>query len=422
MNEGTSVTGNLMQTPGVHQFIGDAAEKLVAGRTVLSPLPATVEPSAVWRALKRQLQEADLLAVQVSMQTLPTGVSPAYALADFLQIPWKAEGVAALACSDGLPGVLSLSGFEHLADTQQALWIDFLVQWTHQSRSINQSGGDPTALCLLSPAEALLPYLPSAGDLFLSIQWWWGIPTLLDFRLRCRLGSAVGDDAAHWRERLLPELVSGDDTLTDYLWDLCDQNFDGIFSALKDYASSRGWSPAVLHSWGAERFQQDRRPEYIFHIEPPVDLRDLWSAGALHWTPEYGSELHSAALAALDLDAHLQHRLWRGQMALVLPLLDQARLTLCEALTRRHGLDWPVRWICPENEQDKQRVTANSLACDLGHILYLLHKVPELSGERTLLPFAREISRLRNELAHYRLVCYSDFIYLRSGLSQISRS
>lgn len=58
-------------------------------------------------------------------------------------------------------------------------------------------------------------------------------------------------------------------------------------------------------------------------------------------------------------DEDIDHRLWRGQAALLLPFLDSIRLDLCAELTSLHGRDWPIRWkrpIAVDQEPGRGRV------------------------------------------------------------------
>ena len=100
-----------------------------------------------------------------------------------------------------------------------------------------------------------------------------------------------------------------------------------------------------LHELGVtELLDTVRRDGRHQGAAPPRPWRSLWAEGGLQWSMEHGIEVHPSALACLGLTSDLSHRLWRGQARLLLPLLDELRLTICRRLTDRLGDGWAVRW------------------------------------------------------------------------------
>ena len=49
------------------------------------------------------------------------------------------------------------------------------------------------------------------------------------------------------------------------------------------------------------------------------------------------------------------------------------------------------------------------MACQLGYLKHLLMKCGEMNREKTLLPLVSQAGEVRNELAHYRPVEYSQY-------------
>ena len=198
--------------------------------------------------------------------------------------------------------------------------------------------------------------------------------------------------------------------LAEYLWEHLNNSFDELTKCLRSYGDALGWTPAALRQWGAEGLlinssgNHNRRS-----LVPPARRRMLWAHGALSWTPEYGLELHPAALVMLGRREDLKHRLWRGQATLLLPLIDGVRLTLCKQLSLRYGDDWPVRWSQPASEEEIAAVRDNPMACQWGYLEWLLRNCAHFRSERRLLPLASLMRWVRNELAHYRPVTLNDF-------------
>lgn len=174
---------------------------------------------------------------------------------------------------------------------------------------------------------------------------------------------------------------------------------------LKEYAAHRGWTRALLQQCQRQFRSNFRRGG---GLEVPRDLRSLWADGIVYFTPEFGLEFNTAAMAALGYRQEIRHRSWRGQVGLVLPMLDRVRLAVCAHLTETYGPGWPLL-ITPESEQEASAMSADPFACQLGHLDLLLHRSRTLAWEDRWIPLIREARGLRNELALYRPVCFADF-------------
>lgn len=408
------LTDNLFQLPGVRQFLHALLDDLAQGRSVLALAPAGIDLDSIWQAIREDLWRRDFHVQEIPLPSLSVDDPPAAALGHALQVQWASPNaprtVANLLSAGRLPDIVQLHGFEQLPSTTIPNWTNFLAQWGQASQNVADQGQTPTALCLLTPASALLPHLPES-NVYLTIHWWWGIPSALELRLLCRLEESdlEWDIAARWREHLLPSLAGNDVALAEHLWDDLSLDTTGLSERLRTFALARGWTTDNLQGWGASQLiAANGRNNHLRSLLPPNHLRALWSQGALSWTPEYGLELHSAALALLGLKEVLNHRLWRGQAALMLPLIDSVRLNLCSRFTRFYGCDWPVRWFQPESSEEDNAVRDNPLACQWGYLALLLRKCNALRSERRWLPLVSQLHQIRNELAHYRPISFSD--------------
>ncbi|HWQ14177.1 MAG TPA: hypothetical protein VNL77_15370 [Roseiflexaceae bacterium] len=164
------------------------------------------------------------------------------------------------------------------------------------------------------------------------------------------------------------------------------------------------------------------QPEGLqLRTQPPLSRLELWAHGIVGATPEYGIELHVAALAALGRTEEIRHRLWRAQARTLLPLIDHVRLQICEELTRTYGPDWPIRWRAPLSDEEEQAVRISPLACQWGHLEWLVKNCADLRAAnrwRSLVSLCRWI---RNEIAHYRPVGFGDFESLRREVERAMR-
>ena len=211
-----------------------------------------------------------------------------------------------------------------------------------------------------------------------------------------------------WREYVVPALAGNDISLVGNLMELdvlCD--VQTINRYLQNFAEQRGWEATNLRTWGLEEEMSFHDTEYS--LVPPRSLRKLWAHGVVGWTLEYGLELHTAVLAVLGRQEELSHRLWRGQSELVLPLVDRTRLEVCKYLTSFHGPDWPVREYAPESPQEEEIVRKNPLACQLGHLEFILKNSSFISSKQRLTTPISLCRWIRNQIAHYRPIAFKDF-------------
>ncbi len=418
--------GRLAQIASVRQSLDLLAEDLAHKRSILVILPAGVEPAALWSDLQTELWRREFSVLELSLPALSGDRPPVIAMSESLRVTWPSgdtpRTVANLAELDDLPEVIILEGLHELQDDGRLAWLAFLKQWAQVCQTLADSGKEPTRLCVITQAEATITHVPESG-LHLAIHWWWGFPSALDMRLLCRLNNASENSycLARWREYLLPALAGCDLSLAEYLWDSLDSSTEELVQHLDAFAQSRGWTADNLEAWAAETsissvgYEHGRRMP-----SPPSRWRALWAHGALHWTQEYGLELHPAALVALGRENDLKHRLWRGQAELLLPLIDHLRLTLCDELTRRHGPDWPVRWDLPQSAVEEAEVRADPLACQWGYLMRLLRNRQELRSSRRWISPGSRAHWIRNELAHYRPVTFRDFEGLWREIQRVS--
>ena len=422
-----SLRSTFYQLPSVQQFLNTLATDLADRRSVFVLLPIGVDPTEVWSMLRGELWRRDFGFEEISLPNLPESHVPAVALGNVLRVRWPApeapRTIAHLITAENLPDVVQLGGLDQLPASAREAWTSFVVQWAQASQNVADRGKEPTALCVLVPAPVMLPSMPESS-VYLTVRWWWGFPSTLEMRLLCRLSNQSGDrdSVAQWREYVLPALAGNDVSLMEYLWDelALFEESDLVFW-LHSFAEQRGWSAAALQRWGSgELFTGSSRNPGHLALAPPPPLRTLWAHGTLGWTPEYGLELHTAALAALGQDQELNHRLWRGQAELLLPLVDHVRLSLCAHLTRLYGHDWPLRWHQPESLEERAALRRSPLACQWGYLEWLLKNCIPLRAERRWLPLVSLARWIRNAMAHYRPVTFHDFDGLQHEMKRLS--
>ncbi len=404
----------LRQVPSVQGFLDTMLADLSGKRSLLVLLPEGVKADDLWNAIG-YLVRHKFYAEEIMLPNLQPEALPAAALGKALSVQWPEDSsprsIENLMISNDLPEIIYLRGFNELSEPAQKIWLDFLSRWAQ----VSQIFPDPPTLILFTCGNLRLLKIPNT-NVRLSIRYWWGFPSALEMQLLCRLRRASGEQSLRhrWSEHLISAIAGNDVNLAEYLWNPLHSSLDQLPSLLQEFGTrQRGWTRQDLQEWGADNFlvtpiHNADRPS----SSPPPKWYQLWTHGALNWTPEYGLELHTSALALLDRTEDLQHRLWRGQTSLLFPLIDDVRLSICRHLSRYYGKSWPVRWQTPNNNFDKAAVEANPLSCQWNHLASLFNSngdVPLGREQRELKPVVIQAQQIRNKLAHYQFIAFSDF-------------
>lgn len=312
---------------------------------------------------------------------------------------------------ESLPDVILLDGLPELNCSTRQWWLSFIRQWAKSSHAlISAESTETPALFVLTTIESPDEILQS--DTMLSNYWWWSIPSHLEAKLICRLEHVnlpQLDERTDWREAILPSLTGGSIELAQYIWEYSDKSFNIIHYRLLEYANSQGWTESNLRKAGIERFLREHRLRGNRRENgPSISERELWRMGVLTHVPEEGTWICSAALAVFGQGDILRHRLWRGQASLVLPFIDELRLKICQRLTDLYGQSWHIEWAGTQSDTNDELWENNPLATEWGRLEYILYRTP-VRKEKEKLPIIQTARRLRNALAHYKLIDYEDY-------------
>ena len=392
-----------VQLPGVAAFRRRVVDHLTAGASVLCLVSEGGFLTSLREQLLSDLEDAYLDYALIDLaeggSSLPPpsqllrhqlGLSPAttpeYSLQHLMQ-------------DTNWPSVVVLIGLEQCQATERQCWLRFFEEWanaTHSAASVS-GGSKPRLLAWLIPQDGdLLPQ----EETFLRRVWWWSLPSSLEMALLCRL-LAEGEarvEPSHllWREALLPVLAGNDTALLEYLWPNAFADPSQLLRHLTTYALKCGWSAAALRRWGADSYRGHasvRSPDRL-----DATGRGLWARGVLAHTVEHGLRLSSAALAMMGDTANLRHRLWQGQAALVLPLVNQVRLGAC-----RHVASGPSPHPSLIEIDD-----ADHDSLEWGPLKQRLREVSN-PALRHLGSRVEHAHKVRNTLAHYSLIRFVDF-------------
>lgn len=408
----------------MQRFLLDLTQDIVQRRSLLVVLPPWVSPEDIWGALQAKLWNTEICYKVVSLAELQQERPPAVVLAEALGLEWPSAAVPRtvenLIVIPGFPELIYLDGFAELSADAKAKWIRFMTQWADLSQSCFDQGIRPAALCMIIPGPELPLKLPE-NSMYLSVRWLWGIPSALEMHLLCRQGSDAGSSDREicmdqWRGHVLPSLVGNDVTLAEYLWDRVARDSGDLTGILLEFAHERGWTQDSLFRWKADEVAQtfDDEHQYL-PAGSPREYTCLCAHGVLSQTPEYGFELSSPALAVLGRNEELQHRVWRGQALLLLPLLDRMRLHVLNSLSKRHG-----SCFLHVRSSSTKPPGHQALPYEWGELEEIVKDSPECRFERGWLPVIVLARRMRNQLAHYHPVNFNQFLSLRREFRKIT--
>ena len=414
----------LFELPQAKAFIERLVKDVNEGRSLLVLLPNYMDPSLIWSLVSGPLERQDLYLRTIRLADIPSGRPPVSAISDALNISWPSNDIPRtpvnLMNADDMPDIVLVKDLCMLSEAGQHEWLEFLSDWDEASQSAIDQGRHPRQLVIIDSASELIPE-PPMNSTNLYVHWWWGIPSILEMRLLCRLASNedVTSPEAIWREHTLPNLAGNDISLMGFLWDRVQLSQEELISDLCSFSDEQGWEIETLRSWGwpdsgsddIKNIQNMAEPDPSWQRRPPPpprQLRRLWAEGILSSSLEYGLECNIAALASLGDQEAVRHRIWRGQVELISPILDRLRIEVCEALTdTRHGSYWKER-----AGQMADGTTDSLFNQEWGEIVYLLNDVPEFRGEKRERRLASVAHRIRNDLYHYETITFDRFVNL----------
>lgn len=218
------------------------------------------------------------------------------------------------------------------------------------------------------------------GSVHLSIRRLWGCTGWGDMYQLATALLGDGEEVAYtmWATSVWVELAGPDEAL---LRELIEQRVPPATwkAFLEEYAARRGWQGETLSM--AQELLRRALPGHTLSLthpdQPSAWLWGLWAEGMVDLLRGRGVEVHSAVLAALKWDRLLYHRIWRGQLRNLFPLIDQARLLVAQERAQRaigqdpwgsvDGIDAELadEWSCPPSLRDvvsDLRRARNSLA------------------------------------------------------------
>ncbi len=375
--------------PGAKRFVNETSTSLQTGISFGLLFPDGINQVSFLDELERSL---DVQIFVIDLDQL-SGDYPLSVLVKAFMI----KGVSSweeIVSNEGTPSVTIIKGLATCDSEIKKEWFFTPAYWgkAAHSQSSNRS------ICLITDIRSIsdVNEIPR-NDLRYRYKLWIGIPSALEMRLLCRYfheDIEESDEAFIWRENLIPSLANEDIELAQKLWNKIFSSAE-IFQTLKEYCEEKGWTKngdTVSYGW--------KPVKKIINDESLTNIQNLTYLGLrkTSFTYEYGEEINTAFLYQLGKIEDVNHRIWRGESVLMLPLLDEVRLRICDLLKKS------------SNRKGLQNLKQNfNSPQEWSEIIWLL------KNEKSYASFAsRNLEKidycrsLRNKLAHYEPIEYQD--------------
>jgi hypothetical protein len=393
------------QTPALVQEIAD---QLINGVSTIVLIPNAWEPSEVEYSLRRTVEELDSYSdVRRLVLTEWNGSSPVMFLSDAFSVSWKdpftPRTTDNLVGAGGLPDIIVVSGFSETSEENRRRWLQCVMDCdAATTRTRERYPVFAVVASAEDPALEVVQVRPT-----LKLRFWYNLYTqtfLAAKYQRSLTGQKLGE--VNWKAALISSLAGADQYLASALEGAVVRSNAEIIRCLKAAAEKRG----VTAQWkdeGTIELLIGQRYHPLARLSPDHHVVRLWTSGLLDYSAEYGWEVPSCVLAALEKRILLEHRIWRGQLPVTMPVINQLRLLVIRYFEQTYGADWLFEAIL-DSASDENSAPRPLYGCwdaglyDLKRILE--NQAPQSRRAAELLPIVRLAHSLRNKLAHYTAI------------------
>lgn len=395
----TNLINNLWLVPCAQAFIKTCTDDLASGMSICVVLPNYLDADEFVQILLQQkplqdrrlgqvtplLEEAD----RFDVENYICEALGYHTFESFLQDPYRYS-------------LVYLDGFGAQPIKTRQGWFDFLRRWGNAFHGKKVC----SSLLLVVTADSLANLSLPSQDTHLRYQVWRAIPSSVEVRLLCRLEGGKNGPEDQWREAILPSLVGHDLILLDWLWEYTLKPIDQFKDRITKYKPAH-WNGNSKFVWkDLERYWSEFQPLDPVNLQTSGSSFELWGSGFIHETPEYGREIHTTLLMQCTQETKALYRLWRGQVTLMLPMIEEICLGLDDLFTRSyHSRDW-VCYVDPIDLEAKPPLEMR----DYQKTLELRRYEPRCKGwHQHWYEDVKRTRELRNNLAHGTVVAYEKY-------------
>lgn len=383
-------------------------------------LPASVSVSEVEYIVGEELSTHPYLNSESLALMDCEEESPVRTLSEVFGVVWKdnyaPRTVGNLIRHGGLPEVVFLRGFADAPEERRRRWIECILEITELR--IDDRFDTPTFCVVAQARDPMLQGLkPKLG---FRVRYWYRLCSHAEaetYYQRMEGRSRPGEQV--WRSAVLASLAGADSSLAEELGEAVVGNTSDIYGRVQRVGEQTGWSRGDLISTGIQPFVDQQWFAPLESLDDTHPIRNLWSLGLIDYSSEYGWEVPVWVLTILDEKGIFEHRVWRAQLKVVLPVINQLRLLVINALMRNYGTEW-MSWPLPNQEEQGGRKCEGPLDAEPAFLRSLLfHHAQKLKEEQIFESALVVAHSLRNRLAHYATVEYAEYTDLLEKVDRL---
>lgn len=387
-----NLADNFWELPRLRGMVRQITKDVQSGNSLWILFPPWIKIADFQQAIFQEFEHLQLNRELLDLSTYDDNSAASFLRRAFPSLA-KYQYLEQMVNEPSLPEGIFIANMDECATEKLADWVDIPRRWSDACRT----RGARHSLIFLTPASICKRLELPPPDVQFSYRYLINFPTALEMRLLCRNESDTLDALTLWRENLISSVAGPDINLVESLWDVATQSFDSIMESLRQYAFWMNWTePEIRENL------RDWHPRNIQQIGFPNQKGKSWNLfgeGITWFTPEYGEEIHSAALALMNKTEEIRHRVWRGQAALILPMADEIRLRICTALANTY----------PNRFQDPA-IDFGTEILEIGGLRKIIHDLPTNDRFRTdWVNIVNSAWWIRNQIAHYQPIPFTQF-------------
>lgn len=389
------------ELPGPKRFIDKIIESLAMGKHVLAFFPGDVIALDPVTAIQNNLSlEGMGILTNIDVSTYGN-IEPLAALITALGLDQsKVKTVKTLLEQEDMPSrFIYPLGIDSGDQERVKIFINIFSEIAKLTQTLDEI-----------PFQLIVPVRGSISrpseDLFLSIHEWWGVISRSDIdtviRSHITEFSPLSVGEYYWLISITKALAGTDIYLAQSIIEESPKNLEEIIELLQNYRQAEGIYINGLDKTAAVVMPGSEKDDC------PRDSvqRGLWAEGWLDWVEGNGPMVHSSILPAASLNEEVRVRIWRSQLEIFLPIVDQIRRVVLAWIEIEFGDNWLGHLTTGLSDNEIERTMV-----EIGPLAHHVFKYDSLfnqyhSKSDLVSDVVWKWRNIRNELAHGRFVEY----------------
>ncbi len=415
---------NFLYLPAPNKKLNELIDDICQGISVICTLPEQINPVAFYSVIDKKCRKNGLSCeiLDDDCDMLPENyIAQGYGIRIS---PGEQFSVEKFFDDDSIADVLIIK-LSELSSIMVQQWVRFLKKWSGYARTYQaRTKKFPKVLILITNQTELARKVKE--DVYLKSYYFWGWFSTLELLLVAKsivVEQGLTFEEGLWVESVIVELAGTDPEL--FYWLFVHDRFtdtntpEGMIQQscelLIEFCKEKGWTKESIstlfdtgwNNWCKYNAFAKKRP-----LTPPQELDDLWHAGMADWNDGDGVFIHSAVLALMGDTATLEHRIWRGQIRVLFPVLDRIRKEICKYLNWSYKQKWVTFCETHKDPYNPYDVTyQNGITVTEYNVITDFFRLNESNSQvlRGLWVNIDKLRQARNKLAHSEFLCWVEF-------------